>query len=137
MPLLGTVNAACLPQDEAELGMRQICLSDAGQVCKRVLEDIPKHYVGVFLDCYVVMPDHIHMLLMLDDTACTGGQGSGRPTIQKILHAFKRISSKQAGVSLWQDSFYEHVVRNETDLKEIRQYIIGNPMKSTIGHSTP
>ena len=131
--LLGQVRMDVSISDEADLGMGQICLSDIGQVCRRVLEDIPRHYRGVSLDCYIVMPDHIHLLLVLDDAARTGGQESGRPTIQKILHAFKRISSKQAGVPLWQDSFYEHVVRNEMDLKEIRQYIVRNPIKSAIG----
>ncbi len=117
MPVLGTVrNNIFYP-------------SDLGSLCCSYLEEIPNHYEGVFLDQYVVMPDHIHVLLLLDDAALTGGQGSGCPTLMNIIHAFKRLTAKVADADLWQSSFYEHVVRNETDLHEIRTYIQNNPVK--------
>ena len=126
--LLGQVNMEPVIRDESELGMRQIHLSATGELCRQLLEAIPNHYDGVTLDCFVIMPDHIHMVLVLDDTACTGGQRSGRPTIPNILHAFKRLSSRQANTDLWQASFYEHIIRNEKDMAEIRAYILQNPL---------
>ena len=116
MPVLGTVrNNIFYP-------------SDWGGLCCSYLEEIPNHYEGVCLDQYVVMPDHIHVLLLLDDAALNGGHGSGRPTLMNIIHAFKRLTAKAAGADLWQSSFYEHVVRNEPDLHEIRVYIQNNPV---------
>ena len=41
----------------------------------------------------------------------------------------KRIASKQAGVPLWQKGFYDHVIRNDVDLANVRQYILSNPLK--------
>ena len=136
-PLLGSIRTDGRLREEADLGMGQIELSAVGQICKQFLEGIPEHYTGVFLDCYIIMPDHIHLLLVLDDAACSGGQGSDRPTVQRILHAFKRLSSQQADRKLWQESFYEHIVRNETDLHEIRQYILQNPIKRSLERSGP
>ena len=123
-PLLGSIRTDGRLREEADLGMGQIELSAVGQICRQFLEGIP-------------MPDHIHLLLVLDDAACSGGQGSDRPTVQRILHAFKRLSSQQAGRKLWQESFYEHIVRNETDLHEIRQYILQNPIKRSLERSGP
>ena len=135
--LLGTVLADPQNPDKTEFGMAQVRLTKYGEICRSFLEQISCAYDGVFVDCYIIMPDHIHLLLQLDDSACTGGQGSGRPTVQRILHAFKRLTSREANRDLWQRSFYEHIVRNEIDLAETRNYILGNPMKQAISHITP
>lgn len=126
-PLLGTIVANYIPE-ESHLGMEQICLSAIGACCKARLEDIPNYYRHTAIDCYIIMPDHIHLLLEIDETS-SGGQRSGRPTVQQILHAFKRLTTQEANQVLWQDSFYEHIVRSEAELAEIRTYILGNPWK--------
>ncbi len=127
--LLGRIAADPNNPKHTEQGMEQVQLSEIGQICRELLENIPSVYQGVCLDCYIIMPDHIHLLLQLDDSACTGGQGSGRPTVPGILHGFKRLASRRAGRALWQESFFEHVIRNEVDLAETRNYILENPMK--------
>ena len=66
----------------------QVFLSEVGEICRSFLDDIPNHYPGVHLDQYVIMPDHIHILLWINEIAGTGGQRSGRPTLMNILHAF-------------------------------------------------
>ena len=129
-PLLGSAKEAIHATEETELlGAEQMILSSAGKICKTYLENIPEIYEGVFLDCYVMMPNHIHMVLCLEAAAQSGGQGSGRPTVQTIMHAFKRLSARQAGMELWQTSFYDRVIRNEEELNRIRKYILGNPVK--------
>ena len=129
MPILGAVRQAGMLSDEDQLGMEQVRLTQIGEICRRYLEYIPSVYCGVYLDAYVIMPDHVHLLLRMDHAADSGGQGSGRPTVQRILHGYKRLTAREAGTPLWQASFYEHVVRNETELAEILQYIRGNPGK--------
>ncbi|MBR4098965.1 MAG: transposase [Clostridium sp.] len=128
-PLLCTLLPDQILSEEDQLGMDQVRLTKIGEICRCYLDSIPTAYNGVFLDEYVMMPDHIHLLLRIDRETDTGGQGSGRPTVQRIIHGYKRLTSRAAERMLWQKSFYEHVVRNETDLMEIRQYIRRNPAK--------
>ena len=87
-PILCSVMTDRFVCDENQLGMEQIKLTDMGEICQRYLESIPAVYQGVFLDeyIYIIMPDHVHILLRLEHEAGTGGQGSGRPTVQKIVH---------------------------------------------------
>ncbi len=130
-PLLSSLQCREVPDADA-LGMQQVRLSAIGRLCQQRLEDISNHYNGVYLEDYVIMPDHVHVLLVLEDS---GGQGSGRPTVAQIVHAFKRMTSSQAGKTLWQASFYDRVVRSEAERREIRKYISENPWKKLIRES--
>ena len=98
-----------------------------GEVADKYIRQMDAFYEHLSVDQYVIMPDHIHMLLWINEMPSIGGQGSGRPTLMNIIHAFKQLTTKAAAIDLWQTSFYEHVVRNETDLREIRTYIQNNP----------
>ena len=128
-PLLGKVISRNRLTYEEDLGPEQVCLSAAGQCCLQCLQEIPDHYPGADVDCFVIMPDHIHLLLQLEDVT-DGGQGSGRPTVQRIIRAFKRVSAQRAAGLQWQASFYEHIIRSEAELREIRAYILHNPLKT-------
>jgi len=115
-----------------------------------VWEEIPVHYVGVAIDTFVVMPNHIHGIIVLVGAAPCGrpplGQAQGpAPTITigislpHAVHRFKTMTTKrnadgvkQQGWSrfpdhLWQRNYYEHIIRNEESLHDIRQYIADNP----------
>ena len=122
-----TICTECRSQILSRITDRQVFLSEVGEICRSFLNDIPNHYPGVHLDQYVIMPDHIHILLWINEIADIGGQRSGRPTLMNIIHAFERLTTRASGIDLWQPSFYEHIVRNEADLHEIRTYIQNNP----------
>ena len=58
------------------------------------------------------------------------GRQIAAPTpLSNVIQQMKRITSKQAGISLWQKGFYDHVIRNDEDLANVRQYIRNNPLK--------
>ena len=58
------------------------------------------------------------------------GRQIAAPTpLSNVIQQMKRITSKQAGISLWQKGFYDHVIRNDEDLATVRQYIRNNPLK--------
>jgi len=108
-------------------------LSRLGHIVKKCWEEIPNHFPHVLLYEYVVMPNHIHGILII-----SGGEGTGvacrAPTLSAIVRSFKSASSKKINeirktpdVPLWQRNYYEHVVRDERDLNRIRQYILDNP----------
>lgn len=102
-------------------------LTPCGRIVDKAIQDIPKHYPDVWLDKYVVMPNHIHMILVL--------KGSGRiisaPTksVSTIVGQMKRISSKTVGEAIWQKGFYDHIIRDEADYLRIWEYIDTNPVK--------
>ena len=78
---------------------------------------------GVKVDYFVVMPTHVHLILILTESKLTLGE---------IVRRFKAACSKEAGIKLWQPNYYEHVIRNEKALLKIREYIQNNPLKERI-----
>lgn len=85
------------------------------------------------IDRYVIMPDHVHMILRVSATnAVEGPMWSSAPTkrnIETTIRSWKTLITKELGESLWQRSFYEHVIRGEQDYWEIVKYIEENPAK--------
>ncbi len=76
------------------------------------------------------MPDHIHLLMFIDvNDENSGGVGSPRPTLDRIIKALKRMITNEVGFSIWQESFYEEIIRNENAFYNMWDYIEGNPSK--------
>ena len=110
----------------ATIGRPQdIRLSWVGRIVEESIKEIPKRYPAVTVDCYVIMPDHIHLLLQIN-TDCDG-RPMVAPTVSRIVQQMKGAASKRAGCSLWQKGFYDHVVRGLSDYREIWEYIENNP----------
>ena len=85
--------------------------------CGSIAESYIKSFPGI--DKYVVMPNHIHMIIHKTD---------GRSLVSD-MRAYKSLVSKKIGESIWQDSYYDHVIRNSDDYLEKWQYIDENPAK--------
>ncbi|UOO37131.1 hypothetical protein IZU99_07625 [Oscillospiraceae bacterium CM] len=101
-------------------------LSKCGNITDKAINKLHEIYPTVFVDKYVIMPNHIHMILLLSGN---GGRPMAVPTISRIINQFKGHVSKKVGVSIWQARFYEHIIRNEQDYRDIWQYIDDNPVK--------
>ena len=140
-------------------------LSEIGRIVESYLTEIPSHYPDVHLASYVIMPDHIHMILVRTKTQsqragqcpapteesdlscrrggtpgppattekpvppCRRGGTPGPPALPKIINAFKSLTTRKAGCSLWQRGYYEHILRNQQDFDEAAGYIAGNPVR--------
>ena len=104
-----------------------VLLSHYGKIVEESILKIPNIYPMISVDNYVVMPNHIHLLLQIhtDDS----GRAMLAPTISKVVQQMKGYVTKQLGVSVWQKLFHDHVIRGETDYLEIWNYIAGNPSK--------
>ena len=109
---------------------QNIPFSAIGKIAQQGILQIENHYANVFVDKYCVMPDHIHLILRID--AEYDGRILSAPTVSTVVGSMKRWISKQAGKPIWQKSFYEHTIRNQTDYNEIWQYIENNPLKYTL-----
>lgn len=104
-----------------------VCLSENGKIAQEAILSISKHYPMITVDNYVVMPNHIHLLLQIQSDE--NGRALLAPTISKVVQQMKGYVSKKIGVSVWQKSFHDHVIRGEADYLEIWNYIEGNPSK--------
>jgi len=119
--------ATCRPQN--------VPLSDYGKVVDSVITQICTHYPTISVDHYCIMPDHIHLLLAFQ--AADGGRQVAAPTLSTVVGQLKRICSTQAGVSLWQKSFYDRVMRNEKEYLAAWQYIENNPLQPDTATDQP
>lgn len=107
-------------------------LNEAGEAVRQGWESLEERYRHVALDAFVVMPNHLHGVVVIDDS---GAESSTlRKPLGRLVGSFKTIMTQRVndvlgtrGKRLWQRNFYEHVVRGQEDLDRIRDYIVGNP----------
>jgi len=96
-------------------------LNTCGLLVSEALGAIPDHH-GVEVDTSVVMPDHIHAIVVL-------GLETKRETLSAVVGAFKARVTRQVRRPIWQRSFYDHVIRDDADLDRVREYIETNPLR--------
>ena len=107
-------------------------LTDAGKITDSAINKISEKYPGVSVDNYVIMPNHVHLVLtVMHDGRWQEADGRqiAAPTIQTVIGHMKRAVSMQCGFSPWQKSFHDRIIRNETEYQRIWQYIDENPQK--------
>ena len=102
-----------------------IPLSPYGTIADTAIQNIHVHYPAVQVDNYVIMPNHIHLLLRI--TNSESGRPMVAPTISTVIQQFKGVVTKQLGFPVWQKLFYDHIIRNQCDYREIWNYIDNNP----------
>ena len=114
----------CVPQTN------RMPLSEVGEVVKIGIEQIPTHYSNVQVDKYIIMPNHIHAVLITGaESGRTMCAPTSTPSLLIIVRMLKEYVTKSLGYSIWQKSFYDHIVRDESDYLRICEYIETNPAK--------
>ena len=136
-----TRNRACL---FGEILNGEMQLNDIGRVAHRTWEEISTHFPQVERDAWVVMPNHVHGIIVIvgPPAGATHASPLQRPSgppkrsIGAIVGSYKSAVSKRIntmrgtpGVSVWQRNYYEHVIRTESALHRIRHYITDNPAR--------
>jgi putative transposase len=145
----------CVRERECALGGvvdGEMVLNDWGRIVAESWSWLAEQYPYITLDEWVVMPNHLHGIIIINDDA---GRGASRraPTamvpakrkpLGQLVGAFKTVSTKRinqmrdtASTPFWQRGFYEHIVRNDRELDAIRQYIIYNPLKWELDRDNP
>ena len=130
----------------------QIRLSLIGEIVKNYWEKLPKHFPKVKLDEYVIMPNHIHGIIIITEGRDLINQiptksnfplmKNPKMTLGKIIRHYKAHSAKYIHDSgyvdfQWQPLFYDRIVRNDKELDNIRDYIINNPLKWFLDEENP
>ena len=110
----------------------QIKLTRIGKTIEKNLLSSEK-ISGVKIDRYVIMPDHIHVIIFIDsDKYIYGSSKAPTPTNEMIPHivsTFKRFCTKEIGENIFQRGYFDHIIRNREDYEEHVKYIYENPMK--------
>ena len=114
----------CTHQKECVFGEPN-ALSALGQIAQNCMDDIVDHFPGVQIDKGVIMPNHVHMIVVLPGNAWT---------LSTVVGSYKGAVTKKIreicpGMTVWQNSFHDHVIRNQCDYKRIWAYIDTNPMR--------
>jgi putative transposase len=147
-------NRECLFGEAA----RRMRLNGYGEWVAACWHDIARHFPHADTDEFVVMPNHVHGIIVINDEVGAGsprpydiGDGSPRPygganraTLGQIVAYFKYQSTKQInaaretpGHPVWQRNYYEHVIRHTGELARVREYIRDNPLQWALDDENP
>ncbi|MFM7468128.1 MAG: transposase [Vampirovibrionales bacterium] len=160
-----THHRECLLGHITKEGM--MALNDAGYIVQATWYDLPNHYPTIALDAFVIMPNHVHCVIWIQNDAISyvgdalvasrhpdisndslSGTPQGCP-LHRIIGGFKSIVTveyikgvktkqwKPLNGKLWQRDYYDHVIRKEDDLTRIREYIIHNPTQWALDENNP
>ena len=131
-------------------------LNEYGRIVETAWEWLGQQYPYVDLDEWVVMPNHLHGIIVICDD-CRGDLRRGdsriapttigpnkRKPLGRLVGAFKTVSTKEINLirgtpaaTIWQRNYYEHIIRNEGELARIRKYIDENPLKWDLDQENP
>ena len=110
-----------------------ICeLSDYGRIVEKRIEEMNGVYDDMNVEKYVIMPNHIHLIICVNTDGGTSRTPS--PTNAKIpgfISTFKRFTNKECGISIWQRSYHDRIIRNDEEYLRIWKYIDENPIRWT------
>lgn len=126
----------------------KMILNQLGNIVETYWDDLPKHFNNVSLDKFIMMPNHLHGIVVIENP-CRGGvtpplRKCKHFTLGQIVGYFKYQSTKHInkimnspGKPFWQRNYYEHIIRNEHELNQIRGYIVNNPLKWEFDTNNP
>ncbi|MBN2556683.1 MAG: hypothetical protein JXA97_12150 [Anaerolineales bacterium] len=138
-------------------------LNACGEIAAKNWQAIPDHYAMARTDEFVIMPNHLHgiVLIEIDLEFVVGARHAvplhGLPreerarfgqseadSLSTIIRSYKSSVTRKInqhhgtpGVRVWQRGLYDHIIRNEDDLDDIRHYIQDNPLQWTLDHENP
>ncbi|MBA3874197.1 MAG: transposase [Anaerolineae bacterium] len=125
-----------------EISSDEMELNTLGCIAQTCWEQIPAHFPKAEVDAFVVMPNHIHgVLLIIDETKCADYQYEqfSNPiarSLSTMMRSYKSAVTKQINQLLmtdnsptWQGRFHDHIIRSERGLNVLQQYVANNPVR--------
>ena len=119
-------------------------LNAFGEIVRECWKGIPQHCAGIENEVFVVMPNHVHGIIVITErtlTADRNGRSGSKPdptrhSLSEIVRGFKTYSARainerrrSQGIPVWQRGFYEHVIRDDREYRRIGEYITHNAAK--------
>lgn len=138
-------NRACV---FGEIFGGKVVLGNAGQLVAESWQRLPLRFPAITMDGFVVMPNHLHGIVQILQPSERWAQQAAplrtAPALGQVMRAFKSTSAiaikkllGRPGRRVWQRAYYEHVIRNEDDLKNVREYIQQNPLRWALDRDNP
>ena len=123
-----------------EIVGEEMRLNEYGLIVQQTWQDLIHHIPNIVLDELVCMPNHVQGIIIILDIMVGAGSEPAptgkRYTLSEIVWQFKTFSAKHnnekrksTGTSVWQRNYYEHIIRDDHDLNNTREYILNNPIK--------
>lgn len=120
-----------------DISGEKMILNRYGQIVRSCWGETPWHHPSTVMDVFVIMPNHVHGIVEINDSTVRAGQRpapTGRHPLSEIIRAFKSVSAhrinelrKSKGQPVWQRGYYEHIIHSEEELDQIGNYINTNP----------
>ena len=110
----------------------QIGLTEYGSCIDSAIAFLNEKSDKLSIDKYIIMPNHVHILVVIENAEDGGASGKPRPTdamIPKFVSSLKRYTNRACKTELWQTGSYDHIIRDEADYMIKWQYIDNNPAK--------
>jgi len=112
---------------DAALGVPKNHLTKMGEVVEKYIKSAT-NMENVSVDKYVIMPNHIHLILFINEQDGTPRAASPtKAVVPRFVAAFKRLTNKEIGKNIFQRSYHDHIIRNEQDYLRIWEYMENNP----------
>ncbi|MBQ4037835.1 MAG: transposase [Clostridia bacterium] len=107
-----------------------VVLKKHGAIADKIIIQLDHFYENLSVDQYIIMPNHIHLLLLVTESESTKKEPSEQNTvISKFVSTFKRFCNKKYGMNIWQSRSFDHIIRNKQDYDEHVRYILNNPSR--------
>ena len=132
----------------------KMVLNECGEIVNQCWLEIPKHFLDISLDEYIIMPNYIHGMIVIATPMVVGAQNF--VPLQQRENKFQHIVPRSLGSIIrgfkigvtkwcnqnncdfvWQKSFYDRIIRNEKELDKIRKYMFENPLKWELDKNNP
>ena len=122
--------------DGKRAGLGPAPTNDFGKLVAQTWLELPVHTVGIHVDKYVVMPNHFHGVIVLENGCVGAGSKPARTPLPEAIRQFKTFSTRKInqmrgtpGKPVWQRGYYDHIIRDEAGYLRDWQYIGTNPAK--------
>jgi REP element-mobilizing transposase RayT len=122
----------------------QMQLNELGRLVEWTWQDLSNHVANIVLDAFVVMPNHVHGIIIIVGAGSEPAPTTKQYGLPEIVRQFKTFSALRIneqrgtpGAPVWQRNYYEHIIRTEDSLARIREYIAGNPLRWHLDRENP
>jgi len=135
----------------------EVQLNERGGIVTACWNNIPHHFSNITIDAFIVMPNHVHGIIIINDAAVGAKHslnsanasplpptGTQPGSLAAIVQNYKSVSTRKInavrsapGHPVWQRNYYEHIIRTDSDLARIRRYIANNPLQWTQDRLNP
>jgi putative transposase len=127
-----------------EISQGQMAVNNGGQAVQKIWQDLPLRFPEIKTDAFVIMPNHVHGIIMVGAQFIAPLKGSIKraPTLGEIVRVFKAISTRRIRANYhcsfrWQRNYYEHIICDEISLNRIREYIHTNHTRWELDRENP